>query len=55
MVKKNTFFHFKCFNLAIYMVKNFETFSTYYLNGPKQDSIVEFQKVKIKINLYNLH
>jgi hypothetical protein len=32
---------------------SFHTFSTYYFNGPKQDPMVESQK--IKINLYNLH
>jgi hypothetical protein len=54
-VKKGSFFHFKSYNLAIYVVKFFETFSTYYFNSPKQDPTVEFQKIKIKINLCNLH
>jgi hypothetical protein len=37
------------------VVKFFETFSKYYFNGPKQDPIVDFQKIIIKINLYNFH
>jgi hypothetical protein len=44
--KKNTFFHFKHYNLAIYVVKYFETISTYYFNGPKQDPTVEFKKLE---------
>jgi hypothetical protein len=35
------------------VVKFFETFSTYYFNGPKQDPAVASRKIKIKI--YNLH
>jgi hypothetical protein len=41
--------------LAIYAVKFFETFSTYYFNSSKQDPMIESQKIEIKINLYNLH
>jgi hypothetical protein len=41
--EKKHFFHFKRYNLAIYVVKFFETFSTYYFNGPKQDPTFESQ------------
>jgi hypothetical protein len=44
--KKGTFLHFKRYNLAIYVVKFFEAFSSYYFNNPKQDPMVEFQKKK---------
>jgi hypothetical protein len=46
--KKGSFLHFKSYNLAIYVVKVFEIFSTHYFNCSKQDAIVEFQKKKIK-------
>jgi hypothetical protein len=46
-VKNNTILHLKRYNLAIYVVKIFETFSTYYFNGPKQDPTVESQKLKL--------
>jgi hypothetical protein len=50
-----TLLHFKRYNLAIYEGKFFETFSTYYFNGRKQNTMIESQKIKIKINLCNLH
>jgi hypothetical protein len=46
--EKNTFLCFKCYNFAIYVVKYFEIFSTCYFNCPKQDPMVESQKIKIK-------
>jgi hypothetical protein len=37
------------------MVNFFETFSTYYFNSLKQDPTVESLKLKIEIDLCNLH
>jgi hypothetical protein len=54
-VNKKNFLHFKHYNLAIYVVKFFETFCTYYFNGPKQDPTIESKKLNLKLNLCNLH
>jgi hypothetical protein len=35
--QKNSFLHFKCYNLAIYEVKNFQKNSTYSFSNLKQD------------------
>jgi hypothetical protein len=51
--EKNTIFHLKHYNLAIYEVKFFETVSTYHFNGPKQDLTVESQKIK-KQKIYTI-
>jgi hypothetical protein len=42
-IEKSSNLHFKRYNLAIYVV---ETFSTHYFNSPKQDPMVESQKIK---------
>jgi hypothetical protein len=39
--KKSSFLYFKRYNLAIYVVNFFRTFSTHYFNNPKQDPTVE--------------
>jgi hypothetical protein len=41
---KSFFLHFKRYNLAIYVVNFFESFSTCYFNNKKQDPTVESQK-----------
>jgi hypothetical protein len=44
VVKKALFLHFKHYDLTIYVVNFFETFSTPYFNSPKQYPMVESQK-----------
>jgi hypothetical protein len=43
--KKNSFLHFKRYNLAIYVVSSCETFSTNYFNSPKQDPVWKTKKI----------
>jgi hypothetical protein len=45
--KNNSFVHFKCYNLAIYVINFFEKNSTRYLNSPRQDPIVGPQEKEI--------
>jgi hypothetical protein len=47
---KNSFLHFKCYNLAIYEVKYFENFSKYSFSNLKQDSTVQSSQRKKKSN-----
>jgi hypothetical protein len=51
--KKTLFFTSNAIFLQSMWSIFFEILSTYYFNGPRQDLMVESQK--IKINLYNLH
>jgi hypothetical protein len=46
--KKSFFLHFKCYNLAIYVVNFLLKKIAPYFNIPKLDPIVEFQKNKFK-------
>jgi hypothetical protein len=50
--KKNSFLHFKCFNLAIYEVNIFEKFSTCSTNL-KQDPIVQSPKNKFLNKIFS--
>jgi hypothetical protein len=45
--KKSSFLHFKCYNLAIYVVNFLEFFSTHYFNSLKQDPMVGTQEKEI--------
>jgi hypothetical protein len=45
--KKGSFLHFKCYNLAIYVVNFFEKNSTHYFNSLKQGPMVGTQKKEI--------
>jgi hypothetical protein len=45
--KKGSFLHFKCYNLAIYVVNFFEKIPTHYFNSLKQDPMVGTQKKEI--------
>jgi hypothetical protein len=47
--KESSVLHFKQYNLAIYVVKFFEKISIYYFNTKKQDSSIESQQKKKKI------
>jgi hypothetical protein len=47
--KNNSFIHFKCYNLAIYVIKFFEKNSTRYLNSPRQDPIVGPQEKEFNL------
>jgi hypothetical protein len=40
-VKKAFFHHFKCYNLAIYVINFFEKNSIAYFNNPKEDPTIE--------------
>jgi hypothetical protein len=53
--KKSSFFLFKRYNLAIYVVNFFGTFSTRYFRSLEQDPTVKIQKNRIRFSLYNLH
>jgi hypothetical protein len=45
--KKGSFLHFKCYNLAICLVKFFEKSSIHFFNSLRQDPIVGIQKKEI--------
>jgi hypothetical protein len=49
--KKSSFLYFKHYNLAIYVVKFFETFYTHYFNSLEQDHTLESQR-KFEKSIY---
>jgi hypothetical protein len=53
--KKGSFLHFKCYNLAIYVVNFFEKNSTHYFNSLWQDPTVGTQKKEISIQYLQEH
>jgi hypothetical protein len=46
--EKNSFSHFKRYNLTMYVVNFFEAYSTPFFNNPKQDPMVKSRKRKFK-------
>jgi hypothetical protein len=48
-VQKKLFLHFKCYNLAIYVISFYEIFSSHYFNSPRQDPTVRSQEKKFTL------
>jgi hypothetical protein len=47
LILQGAILYFKCYNLAIYLVNFFESFSTHYFNSLKQDPTVGTQEKEI--------